>query len=134
MITPIYTALLGLMLIGLTVHVIRGRRLMSISLGDSDNIEMKRRIRAQANFCEYTPIFVILLGFAEYNRLPLWTINLIAIFFLVGRVMHAYSLLRAEKYNDGRLISNPLWRIGGMICTLSSLMVLSLILLIQGIL
>lgn len=134
MITPIYTALLALMLVGLSVHVIRGRRVMSIGLGDFDNIEMMRRIRAQANFAEYTPIFLILLGFAEYNRLPHWAVNLIAIFFLAGRVMHAYSLLRTESYTDGKLISKPLWRIRGMICTLTSLVVLSLILLIQSVL
>ena len=107
---------------------------MSISLGDSDNIEMKRRIRAQANFAEYTPIFLILLGFVEYNRLPFWAINLIAVVFLSGRLMHAYSLLRAESYNDGKLILKPLWRIRGMACTLLSLGVLSLILLIQSVL
>lgn len=134
MITSIYTALLSLILVGLSIHVIRGRRLMSISLGDSDNIEMKRRICAQANFAEYTPIFLILLGFVEYNRLPLWAVNLIAIFFLAGRMMHAYSLLRAERYIDGKLISKPLWRIRGMVCTLASLIILSLILLIQSML
>ncbi len=134
MITPIYTALLTLMLIGLSVHVIRGRRLMSISLGDADNIEMKRRIRAQANFVEYTPLFLILLGFAEYHNLPHWAINIIAIFFLAGRVMHAYSLLHAEKYTDGKLASMPVWRIRGMACTLASLVILSLTLLVQSVL
>jgi len=134
MITPIYSALLALMLVGLSVHVIRGRRLMSIGLGDFNNIEMMRRIRAQANFAEYAPIFLILLGFAEYNRLPHWAVHLIAILFVVGRVMHAYSLLRAERYTDGKLISKPLFRISGMVCTLTSLIVLSLILLIQNVL
>jgi uncharacterized protein len=133
MITSIYGALLALMLVGLSVHVIKGRRLMSIGLGDSDNIEMKRRIRAQANFAEYTPFFLILLGFAEYNGLAPWAINLIAILFLAGRVMHAYSLLRAETYSDDKLTSKPTWRIKGMVCTLTSLIILSLVLLIQRI-
>ncbi|WP_419421245.1 MAPEG family protein (plasmid) [Legionella sp. D16C41] len=134
MITPLYSALLTLMLIGLSIHVIKGRRKISIGLGDFDNVEMKRRVRAQANFIEYTPLFLILLGYAEYNKLPHWSIHIIAIFFVIGRIMHAYSLLSSEQYKDGKLVSNPFWRICGMICTFTTMSLLSIILLIQNLL
>lgn len=46
MTTPIYVAILGLIYIGLSINVIKSRRTFSAGLGDADNIEMLRRIRA----------------------------------------------------------------------------------------
>ena len=68
--TPLYAALAALILIMLSINVIRGRRLFSAALGDGAGPEMTRRIRAQANFIEYTPIFLIMLGFAERGGIP----------------------------------------------------------------
>jgi len=134
MITPIYAALLGLMLIGLSINVIKGRRKFGAGLGDADNVEMRRRIRAQANLAEYAPMFIILLGYAEYNHLPYWAVNLLGLAFLAGRVMHAYSVLKAEQYDGYKLTANPVWRIRGMICTFNCIGLLALINLIQVVL
>ncbi|MBI1301901.1 MAG: glutathione metabolism protein [Alphaproteobacteria bacterium] len=133
MVTPIYAALLGLMLIGLSVNVIKGRRKFGAGLGDADNIEMKRRIRAQANLAEYAPMFLILLGYAEHNGLPLWAVHVLGIIFLAGRVMHAYSVLKAEQYDQHKLTANPIWRIRGMICTFNMIGILALIILVQSV-
>lgn len=132
MATSIYAAVIGLMLIGLSIYIIKSRRTFGAALGDADNIEMTRRIRAQANLTEYAPIFLILLGFAEHNGLPLWAIHLLGIIFLAGRMMHAYSLIRAERYDQYRLTINPVWRIRGMICTFNCIGLLALIVLIQS--
>lgn len=117
MITSMYAALLGLMLIGLSINVIKGRRKFGAGLGDADNMEMRRRIRAQANLAEYAPMFIILLGYAEYKHLPHLVVHLFGLAFLAGRVMHAYSVLRAEQYDSHKLTAKPVWRIRGMICT-----------------
>jgi uncharacterized protein len=92
---------------------------------------MRRRIRAQGNLAEYAPFFLILLGYAEHGGLPLWAVHLFGITFLAGRVMHAYSLLKAEQYTTHKLTSNPVWRIRGMICTFNAIGLLALILLVQ---
>lgn len=134
MTTPLYAALLALMLIGLSVNVIKGRRKFGAGIGDADNIEMQRRIRAQANLTEYAPIFILLLGFAEYQDLPYWAVHLFGVVFLAGRMMHAYSLLKAEPYEGQKLTANPIWRIRGMICTFNCIGLLALIVLIQSIL
>lgn len=131
MITPIYAALLAILLILLSIHTIKGRAKFNAGLGDADNIEMKRRIRAQGNLVEYTPIFLILLGYAEYAKLPSWTIHIIGIIFFSGRIMHAYSLLKAEQYEGFKLISSPFWRIAGMIITLVSIGLLAIFTLLQ---
>lgn len=132
MITPIYAALLGLMLIALSVNVIQGRWHFKIGLGNAKNIEMKRRTRAQANLAEYAPIFIILLGFAEQHHLWHWAVHLFGLIFLLGRIMHAYSLLKAEIYKDNQIMAKPVWRIRGMLCTFSTIVLLAFILLFQS--
>jgi uncharacterized membrane protein YecN with MAPEG domain len=95
------------MLIALSIKIIRARRKYGVGIGDADNIEIRRCIRAQANFTEYTPIFLIILGFAEFKDLPIWAVNFFGILFLAGRIMHAYSLLNHEQYDVAtKLISN----------------------------
>lgn len=131
MITPIYAALLGLLLIALSINVIKGRHQFGTGLGDADNIEMRRRIRAQADLAEYAPMFLILLGFAEYKGLPYLAVHLFGLVFLAGRSMHAFSVLKAEQYENHKLSANPIWRIRGMICTFSSIGFLSLIILVH---
>jgi len=132
MITPIYASLLGLMLLGFSVAVIKARRTFGLALGDADNIEMKRRIRAQANLAEYAPIFLILLGYAEYNGMAHWAAHGFGFVFLAGRLMHGYSMLSAERYDGEKLTANPVWRIRGMMCTFTSIGLLAIIVLIQG--
>ncbi|PPD17369.1 MAG: hypothetical protein CTY18_05860 [Methylomonas sp.] len=133
MTTPIYVAILGLIYIGLSINVIKSRRTFSAGLGDADNIEMLRRIRAQANCAEYAPIFLILLGYAELGGLPGWAVHLCGLAFLAGRIMHAYSLLKAERYENFKLMANPVWRITGMIFTLNVIGALALIILFQSV-
>ena len=134
MITAIYCAVIGLMLIALSINVIKGRRNFGAGIGDANNIELIRRIRAQSNLAEYSPIFILLLGFAEKGGLSLMLTHLIGLIFISGRIMHAYSILKAEQYDSqNKLTKNPIWRIRGMICTFSTIGILSLIVLIQQI-
>lgn len=133
MITSIYASLLGFMLIGLSINVIIGRRKLGAGLGDADNMAMMRRIRAQANLTEYSPIFLIILGYAEFNGLPHWAVHLFGLVFLAGRIMHAYSLLKAEQYENHKLIVKPIWRIRAMVCTFTTIGVLALISLLLNI-
>ena len=131
MVTPVYAALLGLMLVGLSVHVIRGRTQFGIGLGDEQNLEMQRRISAQANFAQYAPMFVLLLACSEYGGLVPWGVHAVGLLFLAGRVMHAYSVLVGERYDQHKLTVKPMWRIRGMVCTFVSIVWLSVIVLIQ---
>lgn len=131
MIMSIYAALLALMLVGLSVQVIRARRSVGAALGHADALLLQRRVRAQANFTEYTPIFLILLGLAEMQGLAAWAVHALGSGFIVGRLMHAYSLLHAERYEGQRLLANPVWRIRGMATTFLCLSMLACILLLQ---
>ena len=57
MITALYTSLLGMLWLGLTMYVILGRWKYEVSLGDGDEKDLNRRIRAHANFSQPPPLF-----------------------------------------------------------------------------
>ena len=129
MITGLYAALLGLMLIFLSIQVIRGRYRAQAALGDRGDVELLRRQRAQGNLTEYAPIFLLLLFFAEAQGLPVFWLHLLGLVFIGGRIFHAYGLLKAESYNEG--FSNGQYRMVGMLSTFGCITALSLILLIR---
>lgn len=99
---PFVVAALGLMFIWLSIGVIRLRRKESIAIGDAGSENLKRAIRAQANFVEYSSIFLILLFFSESYELPSWLLASSAALFLLGRILHAYSItvfeLKTKSY------------------------------------
>jgi uncharacterized protein len=132
MITQIYAGILALMLVGLSIHVIKGRRLHGAGIGDANDVGLKRRIRAHANLVEYAPFFLILMALAEHGGLSHWLVHGLCLAFLLGRVSHAYSLLYAENYEGEKLRGNPIWRIGGMMLTFTTTGLLALIMLFQG--
>ena len=131
MVTAIYAAIIGLMLTMLSFNVIKARRKFSTGLGDASNPEMARHIRAQANLAEYAPIFLILLGCSEMGGMSKWVLHLFGLFFVAGRIMHAYSLVKAEKYENFKFAEKPTWRIRGIKCTLLAIGLLSIIVLLQ---
>ena len=131
MITSLYAALLALLFIALSVHVIRGRRQFKIGIGSGGHDEIQRRIRAQANFAEYTPIFLIMLALAEYNGLPSYGAHLLGAGFTMGRLAHAYGMVVNEVYKDGNVQSGTRYRVRGMQATFSLIGTGAVILIIQ---
>ena len=98
-------ALLSIWL-GLRVSLLR--RSHRVSIGDGGNAAVATRMRAHANFAEYTPLFLILLALVELARgseLWLW---IVAILFVLGRILHAFGMDRPAP--------NAL-RIGGIFIT-----------------
>ena len=93
----IYIALSCLILSKLSINVIKLRRQSKVSFGDDGDRTLMRRIRAQANFIEYTPIFLLsLIGieWLAFENIPYYFlyINIVGALFIVGRILHAISL------------------------------------------
>lgn len=126
-----YAGLLGLMMIPLTVHVIRGRRIYGLALGSS-HFDLQRRIRAHGNFMEYAPFFILLAGLAEYQGMPVPLVHVLGVVFVAGRLMHAYSLLIDERYEEDALTHKPVWRIAGMVSTFVVIGIIAFVLLLQS--
>ena len=126
MVVSLYAALLTVIYIALSVHVIRGRWFYRISLNDGGNEEMNRRIRAHGNFSEYAPLFLVIFGLAEHNGMPAYAGHILGCLFILGRLLHAYKLLDLRG-NKPHLF----FRSAGMVLTILTLGVLSIILLAQ---
>ena len=93
----IYIALSCLILSKLSINVIKLRRQNKVSFGDDGDRTLMRRIRAQANFIEYTPIFLLSLIGIEWlavENIPYYFlyINIVGSLFIIGRILHALSL------------------------------------------
>jgi uncharacterized membrane protein YecN with MAPEG domain len=86
-ITLVTASILGLMFIWLTVRVIAERVKNDVIIGDGDT-ELLYKIRAQGNFIEYVPIFVIILGLLEFTGAHSTVLIVLATMFVIARLLH----------------------------------------------
>ncbi len=71
--------------------------------GDGGNVLMMRRMRAQANFTEYTPFALVLIVLLDLMDVNMWALGLSALAFMVGRVLHGIGM-DAEAEAKPRMI------------------------------
>ena len=116
-ITPIYAALLGLVFVVLSLRIIRIRRKNKIAVGDGSHSQLQRAMRVHANFAEYTPIAIILVGFVESLKYNAIIIHILLSTFLLGRLVHAYGMSKLNE--DFR------FRVFGMVMTFNLITVSS---------
>ncbi len=93
-VTLVIAAASGLINVWLALRASRVRVSGKVSLGDGGNPMMLARMRAHANFTEYAPMVLILLGLIELahgTSLWLW---LAGIAFILGRLAHPFGLER----------------------------------------
>ncbi len=124
--TPIYAALLAFVLIFLSLRVIRTRRTAKVALGDGGDAALLRASRAQANFAEYVPMALLLMGCAELQGAPILAVHGLGLVLLTGRLVHAYGVSRADE--DFR------FRVRGMQLTFFSIAAAAILILVQAIL
>ena len=102
----------------------RARHLTKIMHGDGGDTMLQRRMRAQSNFIEYTPIVLLLVFALEMTGHSGWLLGVAAGVFLVGRVLHAIGL---EADEPGML------RFIGMMCTLVVMPALGIAAILAGV-
>lgn len=93
---PIIAALTGALLIILQAilmmlvgtHRIRNR----VNLGTGDDPALERKIRRHGNLAENAALFIVVLALAEMTVVPNDVVRIIAIVFIVGRILHAIAL------------------------------------------
>lgn len=114
-VTPLYAGLLALWFLVLSIWVIKGRGgADGPSLGDGGDMAMARRIRGHANFAEYVPLILVLMGFAELGNGPMWFLHLSGLCLLLGRLLHGYALSFSQNFPPGRVL--------GMVLTFTALL------------
>jgi uncharacterized membrane protein YecN with MAPEG domain len=103
-ITSAYAAVLGLVAIILSFHVIRLRGKSGVSLLDGGNTALKEGMRRHGNFTEYVPFALILMGLAEAGgATPVW-LHIIGGILLVSRLIHPFGIKHDNGSAPARII------------------------------
>lgn len=102
-VTLFYASCLGLLFLALTLQVIRARHAAGASAGDGGDAVLARRIRGHANFAEFAPIGLILLGLLEAGGLPVWALHVLGAAFTLGRVLHGIGFGFMTFWAVGRM-------------------------------
>ncbi len=104
MIVTLTTAgLCGLILFVLSYRVIAVRASAKVSLGDGGDPLLLSRIRAHANFAEYVPIILVLMGVIETDVGPGPLLGVIGVALVLCRIAHAIGMNRPAP-NPGRMV------------------------------
>ena len=102
--TSIYAVLLALLFLGLSTRAMLGRRRMRVPLGEGTSEDLRRRLRAHANFAEYVPLALILMALLELQGAGGIVLNIIGLLLLAGRIAHAYGISRIPEHLTARRI------------------------------
>lgn len=93
----------------LVVRISRMRLSLKVMHGDGDHPALLHRMRAQANFIEHAPLFLILVAAIEMTGKGETWLAIVGALFMLARVAHAFGMDRDAP--------NPL-RAGGIAVTL----------------
>lgn len=124
-ITALYAGLLTPLFIYLAIRVIRERRSARVSVGHGDNAQLLRKMRVHANFAEYVPLALLLMGLAESVKSDARLLHVAGIILVAGRVVHAIGLSRQPE-------SIPM-RVFGVLSTFAVLVLGALMCLVYAI-
>lgn len=104
-IAALYAGVNILILLVLGVMVALGRRRHKIVLGEGENRDFARIVRAHANAAEYIPagvVGILILALLE-PAAPLWLLHASGLSLTIGRFLHGVGL-HAGALNIGRVL------------------------------
>lgn len=105
----LYIALCALLLVVISVRVTLLRGKHRVALGTGANPELERAVRAQANFAEYAPTFLLVLAGLAFARESDFVIHALGVLFLAGRIVHAWAVTQEGPWHlRGRRIGMTL--------------------------
>ena len=103
-ITALYAGLLGLLSFVIAAGVGRARAATGVSIGDGGNLEVVAAMRRHANFVEFVPLDLILIGLLELNGVGGTAIHALGATLVVARVLHAIGYRADESLNALRTL------------------------------
>lgn len=122
-ITALYAGLLGLMSIGIAVAVGKVRGSTGISIGDGGNLELIAAMRRHANFVEFVPLSLILIGLLELNGVGSTAIHALGAGLVFARLCHAVGF----RTDDSMKALRPIGAVGStLIVAVSSIWAITL--------
>ena len=122
-ITGLYVALGILLVLILAVRVVMRRLSARIGIGDGDDKELRKRIRAHGIAIEYLPIGLLALLLLDLDGTNPALLHICGIALIVARVSHAIGLSRTGGTSPERFF--------GIALTLLTLLAMAVLLLLQ---
>jgi uncharacterized membrane protein YecN with MAPEG domain len=124
--TAFYAALLALVYLGLSGWVMGSRVSGNVLFGDGGDESMLKRVRAHANFSEYVPLALILVGLLEAGGGGHFLVQGLLLALLVGRILHPIGMFAPP--NSPRQFA---CRGGGILLTMATLAIAAIALLLR---
>lgn len=124
--TAFYAALLALVYLGLSGWVMGSRVSDNVLLGDGGDASLLKRVRSHANFSEYVPLALILVGLLEAGGGGHGLVQGLLIALLVGRILHPIGMFATP--NSPRQFA---CRGGGILLTMATLAISAIALLLR---
>jgi len=122
-ITGLYVALGVLLVLVLAVRVVMRRWTARIGIGDGDDKELRKRIRAHGNAVEYLPIGLLALLLLDLDGTAPVLLHACGIALIVARIAHAIGLSRTGGTSPERFF--------GITLTFLTLLAMAVLLLLQ---
>jgi uncharacterized protein len=98
----LWSGLLLILMVVLSVMVVRQRREHRVTVGDAGAPELLQAIRAFGNAAEYTPAGLGALAVMAVVEAPAFAVHLTGLLLFAGRVIHAVALSRTTGTSLGR--------------------------------
>ena len=124
-VTLITACLLGLIYFVLMLRVSQLRWRHKVSLGDGGNQDLLVRCRAHANFAEYVPLILILLGIIELSNGSPVLLVVIAFLLLVARILHPIGMARPAPNLFRTIGAGATFLILGVLCVWGLIIVIT---------
>ena len=102
MVTGIYAALCGVLLLVLSYRVIQRRLAAKVGLGAGGDAELEQRVRAHGNLVESAPFALVLLYLIEQTGLSSTYIHVFGAAFVFARLAHAQGMSTTTGRSAGR--------------------------------
>lgn len=123
-VTAFYAGLLTPLFVLLSIRVIRQRRDARVGIGHGDDAVLLRRMRVHANFAEYVPLALLLMGLLESMGTSRHLLHGLGIALVAGRLVHAYGVSQTKE--------NLTLRVTGMTLTFAVLVIAALACLLKA--
>lgn len=97
LVAAIYAALLAMLFLMLSIHVVTLRRELGVAFGDGGKENLTKAIRAHGNFSEYVPFAVALFIMLELNGTSDYIVHLLGGALVLARAAHASGILFSKN-------------------------------------
>lgn len=123
-ITAFYAGLLGILFLILSIWVSMGRAQFKVHHGDGGKVPLQRRIRIQANFAEYAPLALLLIGLNEAAGVADWIVGSLLVALLIARLVHPVGMVAPEGSLQQYALRAPSMMVTWTVIAIAALMLI----------